>query len=472
MESEVDLGHCSYVLRTPASREHQASWYPQWGPPGQWPFWTPWAYHQQQGPPSRTSRSSFSGHRSRSPHGRPSSHKEATVSRLPDASEHERAGMAPSPVPSQVRSVGQTPEEPLACEESQEGLEDEAQKVLTSLSSPDEAVVGTAVSGPPPIDHRAYQELFRGVAQNLDLQMEETVEQEDLMVDILSPEGPSRIALPLIKTIQSNYKTIWQTPASSAPTAEGIERKYFAPSKGFDFLFCHPSPCSLVVSAVNEWEWHGQQAPAPKAKETKQLDLFDRKIYSSGGLQLRIINQQAILNRHNFNSWAAVSKFKDSLPQGSQREFMAIVDKGKAVAKTSLQTSLDLVDATARTIASGVVMRRSVWLKASGFPSEIQITLQDLLFEGSGLFSDQMDAKLYSLKDSRATLKSLGMHTLATQRELFKPQSPKQRQYSRCPRQEPYRRKGSENRRRRNNTPSRGQGQGQGKPQPGNKQEF
>ncbi|EMP26534.1 hypothetical protein UY3_16379 [Chelonia mydas] len=220
------------------------------------------------------------------------------------------------------------------------------------------------------------------------------------MVDILSPKGPSRIALPLIKTIQSNYKTIWQTPASSAPMAKGVERKYFAPSKGYVFLFCHPSPCSLVVSAVDEREWHGQQATAPKAKEAKCLDLFGRKVYSSGGLQLRIANHQATLNRHNFSSWAAVGKFKDNLPQGSQQQFTALVDKGKTVAKTSLQASLDSADMVARTVTSGVVMRCSVWLQESGLPPKVQNTLQDLPFKGSGLFSDQTDMRLYSLKDS------------------------------------------------------------------------
>ncbi|EMP40907.1 hypothetical protein UY3_01873 [Chelonia mydas] len=184
-----------------------------------------------------------------------------------------------------------------------------------------------------------------------------------------------------------------------------------------------------MVSAVNERERHGQQAPAPKAKEVKHLDLFGRKVYSSGGLQLRIANQQAILNRQNFSSWAAVGKFKDSLPQSSQLEFTALVDEGKAVAKTSLQASLDLADAAARTIRSGVVMRCLAWLQEEGLPPEVQNTLQDLPFEGSGLFSDQTDTRLHRLKDSRATLKSLGMHTPVTQRKPFKPQPPPQCQY-------------------------------------------
>nr|XP_042697612.1 uncharacterized protein LOC122172305 [Chrysemys picta bellii] len=424
-----------YGHRSQASRDYSHS---QWGQPSQWPFWTPWAYHQQ-GPPSRASRSRPPGYRSRSPRHRPPSHKEATVSRPP---EREGVDSAQSTVLSQSHTAGQAPEEQLV----DAGLQDteEGQKAPTSSSSLDEAVAGNMVSGPPPIDHRAHQDLLRRVALNLGLQAEETVEQEDPMVDILSPEGLSRVALPIIRTVQSNCKTVWQTPASSAPTARGVERKYFAPSRGFDFLFLHPSPCSLVVSAVNERERRGQQAPAPKGKEAKRLDLFGRKVYSSGGLQLRIANQQAILNRHNFNSWASFAKFKDSLPPDAHQEFMALVDEGMAVAKTSLQASLDSADAAARTIASGVVMRRSAWLQASGLPPEVQTTLQDLLFEGSGLFSDQTDARLHSLKDSRATLKSLGMHTPVTQRKPFKPQPP-QRQYHPRPRHEPYHRRGRDN---------------------------
>ncbi|EMP34166.1 hypothetical protein UY3_08671 [Chelonia mydas] len=288
------------------------------------------------------------------------------------------------------------------------------------------------------------------------------------MVDILAPEGPSRVALPLIKTIQSNFNTKWQSLASMTPTARGVERKYFAPSKGYEFRFCHPTPCSLVVSAVSERERHSQRASAPKAKEAKCLDLFGRKVYSSGDLQLRIANQQVILNKHNFNSWMAVSKFKDRLPQDSRSGFAALIEEGKAVAKASLQVSLDSVDSAARTIASGVVMRLSVLLQESGLPPEVQNTLQDLTFEGSGLFFKQTDSRLHGLKDSRATLKSLGMHTLATQRKPFTPQPPLQRQYQPRPRQEPYHRRGINNRCTRNNVPN----QGQNKPQPGNKQGF
>ncbi|XP_065439796.1 uncharacterized protein LOC135981398 [Chrysemys picta bellii] len=248
-----------------------------------------------------------------------------------------------------------------------------------SSSSPDEAVTGTTASGPPPIDLRAHKDLLRRVARNMDLQVEEIVEVEDPVVSILSADAPSRVALPIIRTIQANANAIWQTPASILRTARGVERKYFVPSKDHEYLYTHPPPCSLVVSSVNARERHGQQAAA---KDAKRFYLFGRKVYSAGGLQLRAANQQALLSRYNYNSWNSMGKFKELVPQDSREEFGALVEEGKMVARTSLQASLDIADSAARTLASGIAM-----FQVSGLPPELQQTLQDLPFEGQGLWS-------------------------------------------------------------------------------------
>ncbi|EMP38430.1 hypothetical protein UY3_04376 [Chelonia mydas] len=108
---------------------------------------------------------------------------------------------------------------------------------VSSSSSPDEVIAGTSSSGPTPIDLRAHQELLCRVAQNMNLQVEEVVEVEDPVVDILSADTLSRIALTFIRTIQANATTIWQSPASIPPTAKRVERKYFVPSKDFEYLY-------------------------------------------------------------------------------------------------------------------------------------------------------------------------------------------------------------------------------------------
>lgn len=111
----------------------------------------------------------------------------------------------------------------------------------SSSSSPDEALTG---SSPTPVmkDSRAYQELLHRVAQNMGLQVEEVSEGMDPTTDVLALMGLARVALPLIKTIQSTGKALWQTPTSLPPTAKKVAGKYFVPSKtkDYEYIYIHP----------------------------------------------------------------------------------------------------------------------------------------------------------------------------------------------------------------------------------------
>lgn len=78
-----------------------------------------------------------------------------------------------------------------------------------------------------------------------------------------------------------------------------------------------------------------------------------------------------------------------------------------------------MADLTAHSMASAFIMHRSSWFQSLGLPHEGQQTLQDLPFVGMALFSEQTDSKLQSLKDSRETLKSLGLHTPAPVRKHY-----------------------------------------------------
>lgn len=133
-------------------------------------------------------------------------------STLPSSEPAPTTSVDPGVVSGERKAVQDVPRDP-------EGHEDPVTPLASSLFSSDEVVAGTSASGPSPIDSRAHQDLLRRVVRNMDLLAEEVVEPEEPMVDILALEGPSRVALPLIKTIQANTKTLWQTLASIPPTA-------------------------------------------------------------------------------------------------------------------------------------------------------------------------------------------------------------------------------------------------------------
>lgn len=322
----------------------------------------------------------------------------------------------------------------------------------SSSSSPDEAVAGASPSEPPPIDLKAHQDLLRRVAKAINLPVEEVQEVDDPITDVVGAEAPVRVALPFIRAIQKNNATIWQSPSSVPPTARGVERKYSVPPRGYEYLYVHPAPDSLVVQSVNDRERHGQPAAAPKSKESKRMDLLGRKIYSAGGLQLRIANQMALLSRYTFNILGCLGKFAELTPQDSRREFSALLEEGKLASRTLIKAAVDAADSGARTIASGVTMRRIAWLQSSTLPPEVQYTLQDLPFERQGLFSEKTDTRIQTLKDGRVAIRTLGMHTPATQRRSFRhqPYRPFQHNRPRPPnnrRSAPFRRRPSGGRR-------------------------
>lgn len=81
---------------------------------------------------------------------------------------------------------------------------------------------------------------------------------------------------------------------------------------------------------------------------------------------MRISNHQALLSGYDFNSWTAISKYKELLSSVSRVEFATLVEEGRAIAKVSLQDALDAVDAAVCAMATAVVMRCSSWLPSSG----------------------------------------------------------------------------------------------------------
>nr|XP_014429700.1 uncharacterized protein LOC106732104 [Pelodiscus sinensis] len=169
---------------------HRRDHTPQtWPPHPQWPFWIPWAYHQWQGqlPPSLGS--GTSGHRSQ-----PS----ACLSQAPPS-----PLWAPQPDPAALQLLA------LEVDPSGAQATQTAPHLATTVpvplqeslsSSPDEALADPAQSLPS-MDARMHQDLLRRMAANLVVPVELVIEDTDPVVDILTEDAPTRLALPLNKTV-------------------------------------------------------------------------------------------------------------------------------------------------------------------------------------------------------------------------------------------------------------------------------
>lgn len=140
----------------------------------QWPFWTPWVYHQVQGPLSRSFWSvALEGRASLLP-----------GDCVPPHSTEADTGINSGAGPGIELEVATQDEhgEP-------EGQEGPVPPKASSSSSPDEAVAGTS-SAPVPMVNRAHQQLLQRVAQNLGLLAEEVVESVDPHGGHFDTRGP------------------------------------------------------------------------------------------------------------------------------------------------------------------------------------------------------------------------------------------------------------------------------------------
>ncbi|KAH1176788.1 hypothetical protein KIL84_010490 [Mauremys mutica] len=161
--------------------------------------------------------------------------------------------------------------------------------------------------------------------------------------------------------------------------------------------------------AMNDRAQYERLKSRPKDRDSMILDLLGRKINTSSSLQMRITNHQALLSKYDFLNWLARAKFEQLL-KVSHDEFWALIAKDCLVAKTSLKSTLDVVDTLARVMASAITMRRASWLQNLSIMLDVHQAIEDLPFDDRTLFLYKTDETLHSFKDSRSTFRSVEMY--------------------------------------------------------------
>lgn len=177
--------HSSYTREFPLWYGH-----PWMGPPipfpGQWPCWNPWESYKRHSSTHPTSRRE--DHRSPSP----TTNNDAELQDEPTASPAEN--VAPDTSPTNKHS-----------------------SVL-----PEEAIMPLPLTAD---NFTHFQDLFKRVADQLKINLEEVSEHQYELTDILQLTASSKIALSINGAIMEPAKTIWQTLATISPTRRRADCK-------------------------------------------------------------------------------------------------------------------------------------------------------------------------------------------------------------------------------------------------------
>lgn len=108
-------------------------------------------------------------------------------------------------------------------------------------------------------------------------------------------------------------------------------------------------------------------------------------------LPFQITNYQAVMVKYNFTNCNKLTAFNEHLPHDCWEQFQSIVAEGQLLARMVLQPSLDAGDTAARSIPMAGIMRRTCRLQHSGFPREVQNTVEDFPFDGHKFFSETVN---------------------------------------------------------------------------------
>lgn len=120
-------------------------------------------------------------------------------------------------------------------------------------------------------------------------------------------------------------------------------------------------------------------------------------MYSKASLLFLVSNHQALMAKYDFTIYDKLAGLASKMPQDARDKFQAPIDEGKLVMRLVLQTALDM-NTMMRFTATAVMMGCLLWL-SSEILKEVQMTVEDHLFQCGTLFSTMLNESFHSLKE-------------------------------------------------------------------------
>ncbi|KAF7252352.1 Lamina-associated polypeptide 2, isoform alpha [Varanus komodoensis] len=264
--------------------------------------------------------------------------------------------------------------------------------------------------GSPEEPHITFGELMTRLVRSLEIKAQRRVDPStDKFYDIVRGEQSAAIVLPLITTLRQAMVQPWDLPAQPQPTSRRYEAMYRVQERDIPFLLHHPKPNSVVVESSQGRESRGHTAP--RDKESRKIDMLARRVYAASGLGLRISNYEATLARYQYFIMQKLDNIAASLPD-QQRDLAKIfIKEAMQVAIQQLSTARHHVDTDSRALVGAISLRRHAWLRSCNFPEEMKRRIEEMPFDGLGLFHARTDHKLKSVHESRMTARWMELLT-------------------------------------------------------------
>ncbi|KAF7251908.1 Polypeptide N-acetylgalactosaminyltransferase 16 [Varanus komodoensis] len=294
----------------------------------------------------------------------------------------------------------------------------ESEESEADSTSPDAAVMSQG-PGSPDEPYMSFNDLMARLVRSLDIEThQQPGPSTDRFHDVVRGERSTSIALPLITTLRQAMTQPWDLPAQPQPTSRKYESMYRVREEDIPFLLRHPKPNSVVVESSQGREARGYTSP--RDKEGRKVDSLARRVYAASGLGLRISNYEATLARYQYFLMQRLDAIIDTMP-GNQGELAkTFVKEVMQVAVQQLSTARHHVDSDSRSLVGAISLRRHAWLRNCNFPEEMKRRIEEMPFDGSGLFHARTDSKLKKSHESRMTARRMELKSLPRRDRFYR----------------------------------------------------
>ena len=151
----------------------------------------------------------------------------------------------------------------------------------------------------------------------------------------------------------------------------------------------------------------GKSHVTPTNREGRKLEVLGRKIYSLTTFVLFVVNYLTAMGAYQRQLWSRVLPALQVAPEENRQIFLNGHAEALTVSKHQRLASRHIADATAKILSSAITLRRHAWLRAANIVEDVKTRIENLPFDGTGLFNEKTDSNLEDLHKVKKDCHSL-----------------------------------------------------------------
>lgn len=127
------------------------------------------------------------------------------------------------------------------------------------------------------------------------------------------------------------------------------------------------------------------------------MGFYGQRLYSIGALGIKSCDYEAYIARFIHSVFEDLTPLLQLIPEDSRQRALHLCADGLSAAKQSITTSRHTMETSAKTLTTAVAIQRHYWLRSTTLSQEAKFAIEDLPFDGTGLFNASTDAMLQEI---------------------------------------------------------------------------